>query len=504
MMKRIVLILMLSLPFFFCSAAKNKDLLTIYKEPVPNKLYAVENESASEPSFDFTFDELVNLSQTAEPQGELKVKLNSHLLMTYVVNRNNNYKLDKPYLRVSHWNIRRGYNIAAIKEILLDSNAYSSKYIENVKSRHRKNFKTELDTFASTDIICLNEVDIGMPRTKYKNIVSGLSDSLNWDYAYSTEFIELGPIFQKQQCDKSLYKGLHGNAIVSKFPIISTHVIRLPEKYDWYKNETKEHESPLECIRKFGAKAIFSQKIDSREVRHGNREALVADIKLPNNKIVTVVTAHLEDRAFPDERLKQFKYLLENLKHIKTPIILSGDFNTSTTDTKPTSVVHEVKKRIRDPHFILRTTGSFFIPGTPPVLPGAAAITFSKLLQYKDPFFLSIPVVFPNHERKFYTCLRKFKFDDGNIFDLSGDRKKSSNRRRGLLANSNQRHWKGFKSTYKLEKPRVIAYFKLDWFFVKPIGEHFTPSNGRTLKTLNYSFPGHISDHNPITVDINL
>ena len=216
-----------------------------------------------------------------------------------------------------------------------------------------------------------------------------------------------------------------------------------------------------------------------------------------------MVSAHLEDRAYSDERLKQFKYVLEKIKYKKTPVIVTGDFNTSTTDTKPTSVKKEVVKRIRDPHFVLRAVGCPFIPGLP-VVSALAAVPISKLLQYKDPFFPSIPIIFPNHERKFYTYLKKFKFSDGNAFDLSGDKKRSSNGRRGLLANSNQRHWKGFKSTFKLEEPRIIAYFKLDWFFVKPIGKHFMPFNGKTLKTLNYSFKGLLSDHNPITVDINL
>ena len=135
---------------------------------------------------------------------------------------------------------------------------------------------------------------------------------------------------------------------------------------------------------------------------------------------------------------------------------------------------------------------------------GLAAVAASKLIQYKDPFFPNIPVIFPNHERKFYTYLKQFRFSDGIPFDLSGDKKRSSNGRKGLLANSNQRHWKGFKSTYKLEEPRIIAYFKLDWFFVKPVGRFCLPCNGRTLKTLNKSRKKGISDHNPITVDIML
>ncbi len=496
-MKIFTSVLLLILTIFTPSEALHKNSKAVYKQHVEENFYKEKTIS------DFTFDELVELSKTAEPKLNLKAKLENHLSMVHIVNKNTEYKLDKPYLRIADWNIHRGYNINEIKEILTNPATYEKKIISNVKPRDRERFKEELNTFATADIICLSEVDIGMPRTKYKNIASELSDSLEWDYAYATEYIELGPLFLKQEVDELQYKGLHGNVILSKFPIVSAKVIRIPEQYDWYRNEVTKKQPPLERFRKFGAFSIFSERIAPNEVRHGTRNSIIADIKLPNNKLVTVVLTHLEDRAYPDQRLKQFKYLLENIKENKNPVILTGDFNTSTTDTKPTSLKKELLKRLRDPDYILRTTGSVFVPGLP-VASGIAAFVFSKLLQYKDPFFPHVPIIFPNHERKFYKCLKEFKFCDGNGFDLSGDKKRSSNRKRGLLANSNQRHWKGFKSTFKLEKPRVIAYYKLDWFFIKPTGKNFQPFNGKTLKTLNYSLKGHISDHNPITVDVNL
>jgi endonuclease/exonuclease/phosphatase family metal-dependent hydrolase len=491
----------LSLLILTCNIANSEDLAILFKQQIEERIDVRDPELKQ--ISDFTFDELKELSQTATPKADLQAKLDNHLSMVYLVERNNSHKLDKPYLRIAHWNVERGLNVEDIKEILINQHDYENKHISNVKPRLRKNFKEELNTFANTDILCLNEIDIGMPRTKYKNIVSELGDTLNWDYAYATEFVEVGPLFQNKLVDKALYKGLHGNAIISKYPIISTKVIRIPNEYDWYRAEAVKRQSPLEHVRHFGAMAIFSEKIEYKEVRHGSRNALIADIQLPDGQIITVVSTHLEDRAYADKRLKQFKYLLENLKDKKTPVILAGDLNTSTTETIPTSLKKEVVKRIRDPHFVLRAAATPFIPGLP-IACALASVPISKLLAYKDPFFPSIPIVFPNHERRFYASLKKFKFNDGNTFDLSGDKEKSSNRRGGLLANSNQRHWKGFKSTFKLKEPRLIAYFKLDWFFVKPVGEHFMPFNGKTLKTLNYSSIGHISDHNPITVDLTL
>ena len=475
---------------------------TVLKEKVEKNVIYVDSEW--DPITGFFYKDLVELSMTAKPTGELAKKLNEHLNKTFVVNKKFDATLEgKNFIRVAHWNINRGINLPQISDLFIDPASFEKQYASKFSKRHAMSFKSELYNLAGSDIICVNEADVGMPRTQYRNIISSFASSLGWNYAYSTEFVELGPIFQKTNIDSSRYRGLHGNAILSKYPIVSSRVIRIPNCYDWYGEEVKPRKSPLEYVRSGGAFAIFSQRIEYKEVRHGSRSALVADIKLPNDKIITVVSTHLEDRAFPDKRLKQFKYLLNQMKDIKNPVILSGDFNTSTTDTAPTSAKKEWVKRIRDPHFILRFTGSFFVPGLP-IASGLAAITFSKLLQYKDPFFPSIPVVFPNPERKFYAQLKKFRFSDGNKFDLRGEPSKSFNGKAGLLANSNQRHWKGFKSTYKLEKPRVVAYFKLDWFCIKPIGEHFAPFNGRTLKTLNKCYPCGLSDHNPITVDLKL
>lgn len=483
-----------------CSGTfSQEDTSVTFKQHIEKNIY----KDNSDPITYFSFNDLMKLSQQAKLDPDLETRLNDHLSMVFLVNRKIDATLDKPYIRIAHWNINRGFNADVIKNILITPHAYETKYLKDVKKRLQKHFKEELYTFATADIICLNEADIGMPRTQYKNVVSYLADTLGWNYAYSTEFVELGPLFQKQKVDRGKYKGLHGNVIISKYPIVNTEVLRLPNYYDWYKGETMKRQPPLEHFRRFGAKLIFKQSIEPKEVRHGGRNALIADIKLPNNEIITVVSAHLEDRAYCDQRLKQFKFLLEHLKGKTTPVVLAGDLNTSTTDTKPTSAKKEIYKRLRDPHFILRATGSAFIPGLP-VVSGLAAVAFSKLLQYKDPIFPSIPVVFPNHERKLFTYMRKFQFSDGNKFDISGDKERSSNGRRGLLANSNQRHWKGFKSTFKLEEPRIIAYFKTDWFFIKPIGNHFYPLNGRTLKTLNRSYLRGISDHNPITVDIKI
>src|SRR3989338_2174277 len=276
--KYLLVILIISLSFFNCFSASTTDdeLITTYKHKVEKNIFPIS---------DFTFEELVKLSKTAEPDENLKLKLANHLLMTHVINKNYTETLDRPYIRVAHWNIERGFNITEIEDALLKTNDFETSHLKNLGDRHWKHFKEELRTFADSDILCLSEVDIGLPRTEYKNIPAELADLLGWNYAYTTEFVEVGPLFLNQKVDEKKYKGLHGNVIISRFPIISARVIRLPDFYDWYRNEVKLKDPPLEKFRKIGAKFIFRQHIERFEVRHGGRHAIIADIKLPNDKV---------------------------------------------------------------------------------------------------------------------------------------------------------------------------------------------------------------------------
>lgn len=433
-----------------------------------------------------SYTDICKLSTQQKPQGRLFFKLQKQLSTPYVFNQNYNKTLNKPYLRIAHWNIERGFNIEKIK---------------NIFTRKVPVYNKEISDFIKSDIISLNEADIGMPRTRYKNVVHELASAINYNYAFATEFIELSPVLYKENIDSGRYLGLHGNALLSRYPIKNAWIIRLPEYYKWYESEINK-KSPLEYARRAGAKAIFKENI-LNEVRHGGRNALVANIELPNKEIITVVSVHLEDRCFAVCRFNQFKYLLDHLKGLRRPVVIAGDLNTTTTDSTPTSFKKEFAKRIKDPHFVARQIAFAAIPGVP-IAGSLISVGLSKLFQYKDPASPSIPVLFPNEERKLFNYVKDFKFSDGEGFDTNGDSKKSSNGKIGLFANSNERQLKGFESTFKFEEPRLIAYFKLDWFFVKPKGKRFQPFNGQTLKLVNEVFGSKISDHDPITVDLTL
>ena len=79
------------------------------------------------------------------------------------------------------------------------------------------------------------------------------------NYAYGVEFVEVDPIFelntevvhlpdrqadarlqQDLRIDRERYDGLHGNAILSRYPIRDARIFRLPVCHDWYASEVKE------------------------------------------------------------------------------------------------------------------------------------------------------------------------------------------------------------------------------------------------------------------------
>ena len=463
-----------------------------------------EQLSKFQPVSYLSYQDLIKLSYQTKINKNLYLKLEKQLNTPYVVNKGQRLesKGQKSYLRIAQWNIARGTNINAIKYAFSNPSGYYYNYKKNIKLEEEK-FKKELNDFVTSDIISLNEADIGIPRTNYKNIVSEIANELNYNYAFATEFVELTPIIYKQPVDPKQYLGLHGNAILSKYPIISSRVIRLPECYKWFETEISR-KSPLEYGRRYGAQSVFNVHIKN-EPRRGTRCALITDIQLPNKEIITVVSTHLEDRCYPPCRLKQVKYLLENLKYLRRPVVIAGDFNTTTSDTAPTSVKKEVTKRLKDPHFIARQIALFFLfPIGPLGVGNLAAGIVNGISHYKDPAVPSIPVLFPNKERQLFMYLKDFHFNDGEGFDFRGDSKRSSNGKGGLLANSNERQLKGFESTFRFAKPMGIAYYKLDWFFAKPQNKRFEPFNGMTLKLVNEACPGRISDHDPITVDLSL
>jgi endonuclease/exonuclease/phosphatase family metal-dependent hydrolase len=487
-----------------------------------------------------SFEDLVTLSKTADPTGDLAHRLDS-LLNTPFLHEDRSANPHRPNvpnlgptLRVAMWNVERGLNIDLIRAALTNPTQFNDLTSHDVpveNAAHHAAAESQLKKLQDIDLLILNEADLGMKRTNYDDVTADLASALHMNYAYGVEFIEVDPIFdlnseeihlpdsqqdQRLQTDLHVdaqkYHGLHGTAILSRYPLHNVRIFRLPVCYDWYATEFAAISS-LEQGRRWSAKKLFKERIE-RELRHGGRMALIADISVPESPTgqATIVAAHLENKCTPACRKQQMTALLDQLKTIQNPVILAGDFNTTGSDNTPTSIRNEIMKRITDYQFWIKQTISWFNP-----------LGFAKLAlyplhyfhAYNDPTAYHLPIVWDNRERPLFSYLENFRFDDGRTFDFRGRKRITDPPRARTLADSNARQWKGFVPTYSFARDYggVVGRFKLDWIVVKPFTTNprqsnqplkFAPTYPITMQELNAAPPDRISDHPPITVDLPL
>ena len=491
----------------------------------------------------FTYDELVQLYEQAAPPAALRDKLR-RILTTPFVSNSASARGVKPtlpgtaqlgqVLRVVEWNIERGLEYDAIRSAFTNAASFA-RLIDSTqfppRSEKRKDILQQLQLLKQADVVVLNEVDWGMKRTGYRNVAEDLAAALHMNYAYGVEFVEVDPIalglekFEELSpedrtklageisVDRARYRGLHGTAILSRFPLENVRLEPFEHQpHDWYVEELKRVQ-PLEAGKRKAGELVFGEKVQ-REVRRGGRMMLTAEIRdarLPGGT-VTVVATHLEDKTKPEGRRKQLVELLARIKDTGTPVVVAGDMNTSTQDGTPVSLERLLKNRLGSRSFWIKQ-GLSLLTGIK--LPSLLLDGLNAYRKQADPTVRSIPLVASNSEAEFFERLKEFRFADGNAFDFRGEPGRSVGSKDDPLANSNQRGDKGFITTYEVE--RTIAFvgkFKLDWIFVKPLaltdpyaedGPHrFAPHFGRTLKSLNDAPKVRISDHAPLIVDLPL
>lgn len=486
------------------------------------------------------YNDLVALYENDVPPPELAARLN-RLLTTPFVNNSAGVRSQKAgarsdfgkrFIRVATWNIERGLEFEAVKAALSNDQRYFRRL--SLEARESKfNLNAILDEAARlsrADVIILNEADWGMKRTDYRNITRELAAALQMNYAFGVEFVEVDPLslgtetlegevsadreemIRNLAVDKSRTLGLHGTAILSRFPLRNVRLVPFVNQgHDWFADE-KKGVSSLEKGKRKSAGIVLGEKI-AREVRRGGRMMLLADIEersIPGGRM-TVVATHLEGKAKPSERLKQLEELLAQIQPATHPVVVAGDMNTSGGDSTPTSFQREVKKRLGSSKFWV-TQGIKYATGVGllyDITLGAVKMQRTR----RDPTVKSVKFVSENPEEKFFSTLKDFRFADGGAFDFRGSKLHSIGASSETLSDSNERASKGFVSTMELNGKISVA-LKLDWLFVKPVGLtdpddegqpfRFAPLFGRTLKTLNYALKDRISDHNPLIVDLPL
>jgi endonuclease/exonuclease/phosphatase family metal-dependent hydrolase len=491
-----------------------------------------------------TFDQLVSLEKNATPPAPVAKKLQK-LLTTPFVNNEAYYQGAKPkrpsspelgpYLRAVMWNIERGIQFDEIRIALTQPERFNSLLPDGKDPKQKpltadelKTVKQQLNILQAADLFILNEVDYGVTRTDYRDVARDLAKALKMNYAYGVEFLEIDPLnlglekvemedkeaqadIQKSfDVDKSRYLGMHGTAVLSRYPIRKATLRPLPVCYDWYAGEKKEI-SELEAGRRKGANLAFMERI-TREVRRGGRTVLIVELAVPESPTgaVTVVAPHLENKCKPACRAKQALQILEWIRGDPNPVIIGGDLNTTGSDNAPVSVRKVLTDRVKDPDK-WAVQALKWSTGAPTIL----LMPLNMMRNKNDPTGFDVPLVSRKKESKLFKEYDDFRFDDGYVFDFRGEDARSAEGRGGTLSDSNQRASKGFEYTFALEKTYggLVGEYKLDWFFVKgfardsdkPGGKYqFAPHFAWTLMELNSAPADNLSDHAPITVDLPL
>jgi len=155
---------------------------------------------------------------------------------------------------------------------------------------------------AGADVYLLTEADVGMARSANRAVAQEVARELGLHYSFAPCYLNLskGAGVERRAAGENEL-GLHGNAILSRYPIRSVRPIQLKNGID---------------------------KMSGREKRLGRQAALAAEIEFPNYR-ATAVTVHLDANSSQKHRSGQMRDVVKNLP-ADLPVILGGDWNTST------------------------------------------------------------------------------------------------------------------------------------------------------------------------------
>jgi len=183
-------------------------------------------------------------------------------------------------LRIVDWNIDRGQQLQGITDFLASANA---------------------------DILILQEVDVNARRTHRLNIAEEIARKLGMNYVFGREFQEL----VQGSKDSPAY---HGQATLSKWPILNPRLIRFSKQSHFWQPHW------------------FLPKIEPFQERLGGRIALVAEINVAGRKLVTY-NLHLESRGTDALRISQLGEVLSDATcyDAECPVIVAGDLNTDAS-----------------------------------------------------------------------------------------------------------------------------------------------------------------------------
>lgn len=189
-------------------------------------------------------------------------------------------------LRATAWNIERGIRLPSIIRVF-----------------------REHPLISESDVLLLTELDYGMARSGNLFVAREIAASLDLNYVFAPCYLAL----TKGSGVEAFTEGentlaLHGNAILSRYPLRRAHSLALPNGKD---------------------------KMRGKEKRLGCQRAVIADMEHPSGT-VRVVSLHLDAHSTQRHRQRQMSMMLDHLDSLepRLPVLIGGDWNTSTYNSR--------------------------------------------------------------------------------------------------------------------------------------------------------------------------
>ena len=160
----------------------------------------------------------------------------------------------------------------------------------------------------NVDLVLATEMDWGCARSSQRHTTADLAGMLGFGHVFGVEFVELalGDGRETDECaGQSNLHGLHGNAVLSRFPIDRVALIPLDGGGAWYVSDLKQGQR-----------------------RVGGRNAIAAEVCAPAGRF-WAVSAHFESESSPALRAEQAEIVIAALKELAgdAPAVIGGDFN---------------------------------------------------------------------------------------------------------------------------------------------------------------------------------
>ena len=160
------------------------------------------------------------------------------------------------------------------------------------------------------DIVLATEMDFGMARSGQVHTTRDLAAKLGFAYAFGVEFVELGTGDLRETAAFSGVAnrhGLHGNAILSRYPLSDIRLIPIADDGLWF---------------------LHSPKNDGQR-RIGARMAIAARVETAEGSLV-IVSVHYESESDAAGRAAQTSVLVREVEAIygSGPAVIGGDLNT--------------------------------------------------------------------------------------------------------------------------------------------------------------------------------